>query len=99
VNEITNKSKDNIYSAIYFSPDDRPDVKKQGRIAFAEQKCTIFVLIFYRGCPSRRAEIIPKLPDPDNAGVGKKDPHFVVFWYISLQIPFFILLTKNRLVI
>jgi hypothetical protein len=36
-----------------------------------EQNCPIFVFSFDRGCPSKRAEIIPKSPDPGNAGVGK----------------------------
>ncbi len=40
-------------------------------MAFSEQKSLIFVLLFDRGCPNKRAEIIPKSPDPGNAGVGK----------------------------
>jgi len=43
-----------------------------GEKAIIEQKDTIFVSSINRGAPIERAEIIPKLPDPDNAGGGKE---------------------------
>ncbi len=59
-------------------------------MAFSEQKSLIFVLLFDRGCPNKRAEIIPKSPDPGNAGVGKIKVHnYVVFSVYIFTNPLF----------
>ena len=89
VNEITNKSKNNIYSAGYFCHGDSLNVKKQQGIVLPEQNCPIFVFSFDRGCPNKRAEIIPKSPDPGNAGVGKKLHTLVVFLVYIFTNPLF----------
>ena len=65
-------------------------MRKYAKFEF-EQKDLIFVFQF-TGVPIHiiRAEIIPRIPDPDNAGVGSIDHRKVIFGINLITIPFFI---------
>ena len=56
-----------------------------------EQKNSYICLLIKRGCPLIRAEIIPKLPDPDNAGGGNKDHTKVIIGIFHILNPLFYL--------